>query len=108
MNVLSERAVTAAEARDVLERKASTEGASYEQKIALDHLKKNTKLSAEDAKKVWVELETLGKLNAAQMAQIINVMPQKPEEVKTLFSKERVTLSPEETTKIIDAVKKYA
>ena len=106
MTVLSERAVSAPEARAILERKVVGEGATYEQKIALDYLKKNVQLSADDAKKMWTELEGLGKLSPEHIALVINILPQKPEEVKTLFQKSRVVLSDEETTKIIDAVKK--
>lgn len=106
MPVLSERAVSAPEARAVLERKVSVEGATYEQKIALDYLKKHVKMTDEDAKKLWAELEATGKLNPAQIAQIINVLPQKPEELKALFSKERVILSEDDAKAIIDAVKK--
>ncbi|QQG40029.1 MAG: hypothetical protein HYS81_01295 [Candidatus Aenigmatarchaeota archaeon] len=106
MAVLSERAVSAPEARAVLEKKASSEGATYEQKIALEHLKKHVKLSAEDAKKMWVELESAGRLTPEQIAQVINVLPQKPEEVKALFSKDR-SLTDEEIARIIEAVKKF-
>lgn len=106
MTVNSERVVSAPEARAILEKKINMEGATYEQKIALEYLKKHVKMPAEDAKKAWAEIESVGRLSPEQIAQIINIRPQKPEEVKVLFPKDR-SLNEEDIRKIIEAVKKY-
>jgi len=39
--------------------------------------------------------------------KIIEVLPNHPDDVRVIFSKERHTLSPEETEKILEAVRKY-
>ena len=106
MKKLSESFVTAAEARDSLA-KRDIDKLTYEQKICLDFLKKYITISVEDSKKLMNELQDIGRIDERQASMIVNIMPVNKDEVKLVFSKERMTLSDEELNKVAETVKKY-
>jgi DNA-directed RNA polymerase subunit F len=39
--------------------------------------------------------------------KMVEILPNHPDDVRVIFSKERHTLNPEETEKILEAVRKY-
>lgn len=106
MRRLSESFVTAAEARASLE-KREVEKLTYEQKICMDYLKKYYGNSAEKSREMVVELQKIGRIDERQASMIANLMPKNKEEVRLIFSKERTTLSDDETAKVLEIVNKY-
>jgi len=116
---MTERYVTLAEVRDLLEEVAeSRKGTAGElededvlltsQKSALDHAQKVTKISVEDANKIIEEVSALDEVTDAIAVKIADILPKYPEDVRAIFSKERVNLSNDEINQIIDIVGKYA
>ncbi len=106
MRKLSESFVTASEARVSLE-KREVEKLTYEQKICLDYLKKYYGVSGEKSREMVTELQKIGRIDERQASIIANLMPKSKEEVKLIFSKERTTLSDDETAKVLEIVNKY-
>ncbi len=108
MKVLDVKAVSMAEAKEILERREKQGELGYEQKIALEHLKKHTRLKAHDAKKLSEEISSVLRMSNETLSMIANVLPKTPDEVRMIFARERFSLKEEEIAKIIEIVKKYA
>ena len=108
METKGERFVTLAEAKKILEKKAKEKELGYEQKNALEHLRKFSKLSEKEANEMIEELQKIGKLRERHIVAIVNILPMDPDELRLLLSNEVVTLSDEDKKKIISIVKKFA
>jgi len=107
MKVESEKVVLWAEVKKVLEKKEKEKELSYEQKNALDHLRKFSKVSEKAAGEMAEELGKIDRLKEKHIISIINHMPQEPEDLRVLFANEVVNVSEEDRKKIISIVKKY-
>ncbi|HJW96743.1 MAG TPA: DNA-directed RNA polymerase subunit F [archaeon] len=108
MKVESEKVIPWAEVKKALEKKEKEKELSYEQKNALDHLRKFSKLSEKSAAELAEELGKIERLKERHIVSIINHMPQELEELRVLFANEVVSPSEEDRKKIISIVKKYA
>jgi len=108
MKVESEKFVTWAEVRKALEKKEKEKELSYEQKNALEHLRKFAKISEKQANEMTQELEKIERLRDRHIVSIINHMPQDLEDLRVLFANETVSISDEDRKKIISIVKKFA
>ena len=115
---MTERYVTLAEVKELLEEvsesRKGTAGLLEDedvllasQKAALDHAQKVTNISLEDANKLIEEVSALENVTDAIAVKIADILPKYPEDVRAIFSKERITLSKEEIEQIIDIVGKY-
>ena len=115
---MTERYVTLAEVRDLLEEVAESRKGTAgmlededvllaSQKAALDHAQKVATISLEDANKLIEEVSKLEEVTDAIAVKIADLLPQYPEEVRAIFSKERITLSNDEINQIIEIVGKY-
>ena len=107
MKVESEKFVAWPLIKKTLEKKEKEKELSYEQKNALDHLRKFTKLSEKQAAEMAEELGKVERLKEKHIVSIINHMPQDPEELRVLFANEVASLSDEDKRKIISTVKKF-
>jgi len=79
----------------------------YEQKVALEHATKFGKLTikkTEDMIKELMENKDITELNAIKIADIL---PRTEDDIKTIFAKERITISGNDIKKILDIVAKY-
>ena len=79
----------------------------YEQKIALEHATKFAKLpvkKTEDMLKELLEIKDITELSAVKIADIL---PKTEDDVRTIFAKERITITGNEIKKILDIVAKY-
>ncbi len=111
--VKGEELLTLAEVKEIMmqiaeEREKAGRELRYEQKRALEHAKRFAKLSASDAKKMVEELLKLEKMKSSIAIQISNILPVTKDEVRSVYAKERFTLTEEDLDKILDIVKKYA
>ena len=70
-------------------------------------IKKFTELDGKDGKKMREKLKDLNniKIDEAGASKIIEILPEKPEEVNKIFTE--VSLTEDETNKIIEAVKEF-
>jgi len=80
---------------------------TYEQKLALEHLKKFTKLKSAEAKKFLEELSGVLRMSEETKIQILNLLPKTPDELRMIFTRENFSLKDGEIKKILEIVKKY-
>lgn len=102
-----ERVVSLAEVKEILEEEGKGRELSSEQKIALDHASKTSKLTKEQADKLHGELRGLEFVSDGVAWKIVDLLPAHPEDVRVLFAKERLILDKKQTDAIIAAVKKF-
>ncbi|RLJ09950.1 MAG: hypothetical protein DRP15_01750 [Candidatus Aenigmatarchaeota archaeon] len=108
MKVLEERFVTWAEAKNILEKRKKEKELGYEQKNALEHLRKFTALPLKKVKEIEEELKKIERLKEKHIVMIINMLPQDVDELNVLFANEMITLSEDEKKQIVDTVKKFS
>jgi DNA-directed RNA polymerase subunit F len=70
--------------------------------LALQHAETFAKLEADDADRLIAELRTLAFVDAGLATKIADVLPQYPEEIRLLFSKERVVLDEEQIGRLLE------
>lgn len=108
MEVLEEKYVSWHDAKKIMEKKAKDAELGYEQKNALEHLKKFSKLNDKDANAMREELEKAGNLKDRHIIAVMNMMPKDMDELRVLFANEVVSISEDQKKQILAAVKKYA
>ena len=108
MEVKEEKEVTWAEAKRILEAKEKEKELGYEQKNALEHLRKFSKLTHKKSQEMLEELDKMERLKDRQKIAIINTMPQDMEDLRVLFANEVTKLSDEDKKKILSIVKKFS
>ncbi len=106
MEIKNETTIPAAEVKKVLAEKGKDKELGYEQKITLDYLNKYSKVSQTKLNKLQSDLKLLEKLNDRHIAAIINHLPKDLDDLRVLFSNERVDLTPTEKEKILEIVNK--
>ncbi len=107
MKIIETKPVSRAEAKEIMLSREKEKELGYEQKLAVEHLKKFAKLKQEDAKKLADEISAVMRVNPETLAQILDMLPKTPDEVRMIFAKEKFSLKEDEITKIIEIVKKY-
>lgn len=107
MKIHDAKPITMAEAKEVMSKLEKEKELSYEQKLALEHLKKFTKLKPEDAKKCFEELAGVLRMSPETLTQILNILPKNADELRLIFARERFSLKEEEVNKILEIIKKY-
>jgi DNA-directed RNA polymerase subunit F len=106
-DILKETLITNAEAKEILkERKKETE-LGYEQKNALEYLKKYDKLTPKKAKELMEKLKEIKKLREKQIITIVNILPKDRDDLRLLLEKDYNLLTDEEKDFIIENVKKF-
>ncbi len=106
MDIKEQKQITLAEAKKILEEKEKQKELVYEQKNALEHLRKFSKLSHQKVEEMYSELEKIRKLSERHIVAIIDHLPEDPDYLRILLS--GLDLSAEDKKKIIDAVKKLS
>lgn len=80
----------------------------YEQKKAIDHARKFSKLNVTQTRKLVKELSGLElDLTPEQVIKISDLMPETVDDVRAIFAKERFKYGEKEIKKITDVVDKY-
>ncbi len=107
--ILEERMIPQAEAKEILEQILKDEEEPvYEQKVALDFLRKFVKISKEDAEKAIEELLNLNeKIKPKIAVKLVDLLPFDEDGVRAIFAKERFTLTNEEVGEILKVLDKY-
>lgn len=78
-----------------------------EQKLALEHAKKFSRLSPANAAKLVKKLMANEKVNESLAVKIADLMPNHNDDLQALFAKERTSLTKEEMDQILDVVRKF-
>jgi len=113
MNLIEQKPVSLAQVHDILKRKEKEYAESglelgYEQKKALEHTAKFSKISAKDAKDLEGKLSALElTLTPDRVVKIIELLPESIDDVRAIFAKERFKYTEEDIKKITDLVDQY-
>ena len=108
MEIKQEKEIPWAEAKKILEAKEKEKELGYEQKNALEHLRKFSKLSQKNTKDMLEELGKMERLKDRQKISIANQLPQDMEDLRVLFANEVIKLSEDDKKKILSIVKKFS
>jgi len=79
----------------------------YEQRIALEHANKFTRLSITKTNLLIKDLKNIDVIEPHHAYKIADILPQTADDVKTIFAKERVTLKDDVIKQIIESIQKY-
>ncbi|MEM2974020.1 MAG: RNA polymerase Rpb4 family protein, partial [Candidatus Micrarchaeia archaeon] len=104
--IVASKDVTLAEISGILGR-ISEEELGFEQSKTLEYSRKFAKLTSDEADSMVKDLMQNDKITRSNAVKIVDLMPQTPEEVRAIFSRETFVLSDDEISKIIDTVKNY-
>ncbi len=104
--------ITISEAKEIMEKIAEERKAvselTFETRRALKHLRLFSKLPADKARELVSELEKLPQVGRRDLAvKIADIMPRVRDEVRIIYAKERVTLTPEQIDEILEVLDKY-
>lgn len=108
MKIKETRPVGISEAKYILSKREKEKELTYEQKLALEHLKKFSKIGYENSLKFLEELSGVLRMSEETKIQILNIMPKTPDELRMIFSREKFSLKEEEIKIIMELVKKYS
>jgi len=106
MRVLSERTITNEEAKSILESKEKEGELKYEQKNALDILRKFEVYPVEKIKKLVENLKKIEKLREKEIIAIANLLPEDKDDLRAILQKSYNNLSNDEINLILETVKK--
>ena len=110
--VISEELITLPEVRDTLnaireDREKAGQELRYEQKRAVEHANKFSKIGSKESRDMVNELLTLEKMKLDIAVKIANLCPRTKDELRAIYAKERFTLNEAELKGILDIVAKY-
>ncbi len=107
--VLNEELLTLAEVKEILskiteERREQGIEVGYGFRKALHHADKFSKTSGEKSRELVNKLLKLEKMKPAIAIRIADILPQSRDEIRSIYAKEKYTLSNEELDQILDYV----
>ncbi|MDY6964508.1 MAG: RNA polymerase Rpb4 family protein [Halobacteriota archaeon] len=110
--VISEESITLAEAKDILnsikDKHVSDEDMAYGKRKAIAHANKFAKTDGKSARALVKKLVKLDKMKPEIAIKISDLMPKTRDELRSVYAKERFTLTDEELDKILDLVSDYS
>jgi DNA-directed RNA polymerase subunit F len=107
--VISEELLTLAEVRELLtriadERREQGLEVGYGFRKALHHAEQFSKISGEKSRELVNRLLELEKMKPTIAIRIADILPQSRDEIRSIYAKEKYTLSNEELDRILDYV----
>jgi DNA-directed RNA polymerase subunit F len=108
MEIIKESFVSWHDAKKILEKNAREKELGYEQRNALEHLRKFSKLAQKDRDDMMAHLDKIERLKDKHKMAILDLLPKDDEELRMLFSNDIITVSDEDKKKIISVVKKFS
>jgi DNA-directed RNA polymerase subunit F len=99
--------LTLSEVKDILTKENEKRELNNLQKSALAHAEEFSKLSVEDSRKLVEELMQLDFVDEKHAVKIADILPIHPDQVRVLYTKEKIVLPPDDVKKILDIVAKY-
>jgi DNA-directed RNA polymerase subunit F len=99
--------VPLARVKQLLSEEATRRTLPREAALALAHAEAFAKVEAADAERLIGELRQLPFVDPALAAKIADTLPQYPEEIRLLFSKERVVLDEEQVARLLELTAHY-
>lgn len=108
MKVKEEKFISWSNARKILEKKGKEKELGYEQKNALEFLRKFSKLTEKKAAELAEELSKVTRLKDKHVIMVMDMMPKNEDELRVLFSQEIISLTDDDKKKVLSIVKKYS
>ncbi|MFH1323044.1 MAG: RNA polymerase Rpb4 family protein [Methanobacteriota archaeon] len=110
--VLKEETLTLPEVKNILdhikeERKTEGKELGYELRKAISHAELFSKIDAKKSRELVNELSKLEKMKPEIAIRIADVLPLSNDEIRTIYAKERYTLSEDELKQILELVVKF-
>lgn len=103
-----EEFLTLAEVKELLQKEKEERGElSPDQAYALQHAESCARLPAKKAQKLVKELQEMEFMSPQNAVKIADLLPSNPDDVRSVFAKERFTLGKEEIDRILETVAKY-
>ncbi len=99
--------VTLSEARKLLEEVNEERELSYEQSLALQHAQKFAKLDPEKTEKMVKELSAIEGVTEYHAVKIAEILPAHPDDVRAIFSGDKIVLQMSQMESILEVVRKY-
>jgi len=106
MNITSSKPITLSEAKNILEKRKKEAELEYEQQQAFEHTEQFAHLEPKAAKKLVDELMKNEKVNIDTAIKIVDIMPKKPETLKAILLKDKIEMTDEEITQLLELLKK--
>jgi DNA-directed RNA polymerase subunit F len=105
--IIKETLITNTEAKRILSERKKEVELGYEQKNALDYLKKYDKLTEKNAKELMEKLSEIKKLRERQIIAIMNILPKDTDDLRLILEKDYNLLTEDEKNLILENVKKF-
>ena len=105
MDIINEKIVTDAESKEILE-KGKEEELKYEQRNALDILKKFADVPSEKINALIESLKKIEKLRDRHLIAIANFLPDDKDDLRAILHKEYSTFTEDELNLILETVRK--
>jgi len=105
--VTGEKPVPLAKVLELLEKQKKQGELEYGQRLTYDYAQKFAKLDVKKTEELIGELLKIEKIREHQAIALVDLMPEKKEDVELIFAKERTMLEEEDITKILELIKKY-
>lgn len=106
---MEQRYVSVAEVKELLEAEVEARGGVENmlasQRASLDHAQKTCSISKEQADRIIATVSEFDFVTEPVAVKIADLLPEYPEDVRAIFSKERVTLEPEQIESILEIVR---
>lgn len=99
--------VTLAEVKDIIADRQGDGELTAEQKLALEHAQKFSRIDSKKSKRLVKELMELGFVSEVNAVKLADIMPSHPDDVRLIFSKERASVEKKDIEKILSVVQKY-
>jgi DNA-directed RNA polymerase subunit F len=109
--VLEEENLTLSEVKEILVEMMtpnSEEEFTYEFRRALDHVNTFSKLTGSQARELVNELKNLEKMKEEIAIRIADIIPLSRDELRSIYAKERFSLTEEELDEILDIIARFS
>jgi DNA-directed RNA polymerase subunit F len=111
--IISEEILTLGEVRELLdeikkERETENKELGYELRKAISHTETFFKLDAKKSRELMNELLKLEKMKPEIAVRIADILPMSNDEVRSIYAKERYTLSENKLKQILELVAKFS
>ena len=104
---MTEDYISLAEVGELLAADKEARGLLVVQNAAMEHAQAVSRISAEDTRNLIEELKGVSLVTNFTAVKIADTLPKYPQELRAVFSKERVVLEAEDTAEILEIVAKY-
>jgi DNA-directed RNA polymerase subunit F len=99
--------VPLARVKDLLTEESTHRTLPREAGLALQHAELFARLTPEDTDKLISELKELPYVGSSLAVKLADTLPQYPDEVRLLFSKERITLEEAQVTRLLEILAQH-